>query len=65
MLIIYDNVVYPIEIKKGASPKIDATKNFDVVKKFGMQVGNGGVICMKQDIFPIDKDNNYIPVEYL
>ena len=65
LLIIYDNVVYPIEIKKGASPKIDATKNFDVVKKFGMQVGNGGVICMKQDIFPIDKDNNYIPVEYL
>ena len=33
LLIIYDNVVYPIEIKKGASPKIDATKNFDVVKK--------------------------------
>lgn len=65
LLIIYDNVVYPIEIKKGASPKIDATKNFDVVKKFGMQVGNGGVICMKQDIFPIDKDNNYIPVECL
>ena len=65
LLIIYANVVYPIEIKKGASPKIDATKNFDVVKKFGMQVGNGGVICMKQDIFPIDKDNNYIPVEYL
>ena len=65
LLIIYDNVIYPIEIKKSASPKTDAIKNFDVVKKFGMQVGNGGVICMKQDIFPIDKDNNYIPIEYL
>ena len=65
LLIIYDNVIYPIEIKKSASPKIDAIKNFDVVKKFGVQVGNGGVICMKQDIFPIDKGNNYIPVEYL
>ena len=65
LLIIYDNVIYPIEIKKSASPKLEAIKNFDVVKKFGMQVGNGGVICMKQDIFPIDKDNNYIPVEYL
>ena len=65
LLIIYDNVIYPIEIKKSASPKIDTIKNFDVVKKFGVQVGNGGVICMKQDIFPIDKGNNYIPVEYL
>ena len=30
-----------------------------------MQVENGGVICMKQDVFPIDRNNNYIPVEYL
>ena len=65
LLIIYDNVVYPIEIKKSASPKTDAIKKLDVVKKFGMQVGNGGVICMKQDIFPIDRNNNYIPIEYL
>lgn len=65
LLILYDNVVYPIEIKKSANPKVDAIKNFEVASKFGMQVGNGGVICMKQDIFPIDKNNNYIPVEYL
>ena len=38
---------------------------FEKASKFGIQVGNGGVICMKQDIFPIDKNNNYIPVEYL
>ncbi len=65
LLIIYNNKVYPLEIKKSANPKIDSIKNFDIVNKFGMEIGNGGVICMKKDIFPIDKDNNYIPIEYL
>ena len=65
LLIIYNNTVYPVEIKKSANPKMDSIKNFDIVKKFGMNVGNGGIICMKENIFPIDINNNYIPIEYL
>lgn len=65
LLIIYNNIVYPIEIKKSASPKRDSIKNFEVVNKFGMKVGNGGVICMKEELFPIDKNNNYIPIELI
>ena len=65
LLILRNNIIHPIEIKKSASPKTEAIKNFEVAEKFGMKVGNGGVICMKSDIFPIDKNNNYIPVELL
>lgn len=65
LLILRNNIIYPIEIKKSANPKTEAIKNFEVAEKFGMKVGNGGVICMKSDIFPIDKNNNYIPVELL
>ena len=65
LLIIKNNVVYPIEIKKSANPGTDAIKNFSIVDKFGMSVGNGGVICMKSEIFPIDKNNNYIPIELI
>lgn len=65
LLIIKNNVVYPIEIKKSANPGKDAIKNFSVVKKFGLEIGNGGVICMKSAIFPIDKENNYIPIELI
>ena len=65
LLIIYNNVVYPIEIKKSANPGKEAIKNFYIVKKFGMQVGNGGVICMKDKLFPIDEKNNYIPIELI
>lgn len=65
LLIINNNVIYPIEIKKSANPGKEAIKNFDVVNKFSMQVGNGGVICMKEELFPIDKNNNYIPIEFV
>lgn len=30
-----------------------------------MQVGNGGIICMKEELFPIDENNNYIPIELI
>lgn len=65
LLIIYNNTIYPIEIKKSANPGINALKNFSVTKKFGMQIGEGGVICMKEELFPIDENNNYIPIELI
>lgn len=65
LVITYNNTVYPIEIKKSTNPNNSAIKNFSVVEKFGMDVGNGGVICMAKDLFPIDRNNNIIPIEYL
>lgn len=65
ILITYNNMVYPLEIKKSSNPDKKAIKNFNVVEKFGMDIGNGGVICFKKDLFPIDKDNNFIPIELL
>lgn len=65
LIIVYNNTVYPIEIKKSANPKVDVIKNFKVIEKFGMKIGNGGVICMKDNLFPIDENNNYIPIELI
>lgn len=65
LIIIYNNTVYPIEIKKSANPGTEAIKNFHVIEKFGLEIGNGGVICMKEKLFPIDKNNNYIPIELI
>lgn len=65
LLITYNNTVYPIEIKKSASPGKEAIKHFNITEKFNMNIGNGGVICMKEDLFPIDKKNNYIPIELI
>lgn len=65
LIIIYNNNLYPLEIKKSYNPGKQAVKNFDVTQRFGIDVGNGGVICLTKDIFPIDKDNNLIPMELL
>lgn len=65
LLIFYNNKVYPLEIKKSYNPGKEAIKNFDIVEKFGTQIGNGGVICMAKELFPLDKINNLIPIELL
>lgn len=76
-LIIYTGeTVNPIEIKKGAASK-DAVKNFSVLKPIEIEpseadlftgaahlkttIGMGAVICMPEDLIPIDKKNWYVP----
>ena len=47
------------------NPKSGAIKNFNIVEKFGMNVGTGGVICLANDLFPISENNYLIPIEYI
>lgn len=65
LLIIYNNVIYPIEIKKSSNPSKESIKNFNVIEKFNIKAGTGGVICMKSNLFPIDKNNYFIPIELI
>ena len=74
-LLIYQNgIISPIEIKKSASPGSSAIKNFRVLEPvtreatFGsleslkVEIGNGSVICMANDLLPVDEKNWYVPV---
>ena len=65
LLINYNNVIYPIEIKKSANPGREAIKNFDVANHFETQKGNGIVLCMTKDIIAYDDDNYMVPIEYI
>ena len=73
-LLIYENgTLYPIEIKKSASPGTEAVKHFKVLnpvtepERFGeleqykTEIGNGAVICMASDLLPADKKNWVVP----
>lgn len=65
-LVIEENgTLYPIEIKKSANPKKDAIKNFSVLEKTGMKLGEGNVICLCPHIIPIDRQNIIVPVSYI
>ena len=65
LLIVYNNVVYPVEIKKSANPGREAFKNFEVVKKFNLQVGTGVVLCMINEILALEEDRYFVPIEYI
>ncbi len=73
LLLYQDGTLSPIEIKKSASPKT-ATRNFHVLdpvqepQKFGglgelkVTIGTGNVICMANDLLPLDERNWRVPV---
>ena len=65
LLIIDQNNIYPVEIKKSANPGKDAIKNFDIVNKFEMNSPNGVVICLNKEIHTLDEKNFIVPIEYL
>lgn len=65
LLIIKDQKVYPLEIKKSANPGRDAIKHFSVLRKTQLEIAGGGVICMYDDLIPIDTNYWFIPVKLL
>ncbi|MCQ2977383.1 MAG: ATP-binding protein [archaeon] len=65
LLVIDEDNIYPVEIKMGANPGIDAIKNFKVVTKFEMNSPNGIVLCLTKNIHPLDEKNYLVPIEYI
>ena len=74
-LLLYQNgVLSPIEVKKAASPGKASIKNFDVLRPviqaeaFGglealkAEIGTGSVVCMANDLLPVNEKNWYVPV---
>jgi predicted AAA+ superfamily ATPase len=65
LLIVQDGAVYPLEFKKTASPRRDDVRHFQVLKKLGMPVGPGGLICLAEKSLPLGQDVLSIPVSAL
>lgn len=65
LLIIYEDNIYPVEIKKGANPGKEALKNFNIVEKFEMNSPNGVIICLTKEIHALDEKNYMVPIEYI
>ena len=63
LIIESSNKLYPVEIKKTASPKV--SKVFPLLKKSGKNVDKGAMLCFAQDHFPISKSVNAVPISYL
>lgn len=62
LLIVKDQKIYPIEIKKTASPTKDTLKNFNVLGKFSQKVSNGAVVCLVDTRIPLTSNVDAIPI---
>jgi predicted AAA+ superfamily ATPase len=65
LLILDEDRVHPIEIKKGANPNRSDISSFAVLKRSGLKIGAGGVICLRDEALPLDDDNWIIPVSII
>jgi len=62
-LILFSNdTLFPIEIKKSSNPSKEAIQHFALLNKSGKPIGTGGIICLYNDLVPIDGNNWIIPV---
>ena len=64
LLYVSQGKVFPIEIKKSISP-VKATKNFDVLSKYRLDIQPGLVIDNCDKIRPINEKAYYYPVYML
>ena len=62
LIIDYDNELHPIEIKKSTIPSPSMINNFKILDKSTRKRGNGCLLCMKETLVPIDKENYIIPI---
>jgi hypothetical protein len=62
LLILQDGIIYPLEIKKTASPGIEAVRHFATLEKLGYPVGHGGVVCLVPASLPLTATTSSIPV---
>lgn len=62
LLIVQDDVIHPLEIKKTAAPGPEAVRSFAALADLGRPVGAGGVICLAPVSLPLARGAVSIPV---
>jgi len=53
--------IHPLEIKKSANPDRREVKKFSLLEKTSLETSAGGIICMCEEVIPIDQLNCFIP----
>jgi predicted AAA+ superfamily ATPase len=65
LVIEADGVLYPVEIKKTASPGRDALRGMGALERLGVPVGEGAMICLVSDAIPLNRSVQAVPIGWL
>ena len=61
IIVEQNNFIHPLEIKKSANPDSREIKKFGILDKTPREQGCGGIICMCEEVIPINSKNCFIP----
>lgn len=61
MFVEENGLIHPLEIIKSASPDRREIKKYAVLDNAAIARGKGGIICMCDELIPIDAENCFIP----
>lgn len=57
-----DGQLFPLEIKKTATPDKRIVKTFGVINKAPLKIGTGAVLCMADKLGAFDRENLIVPI---
>ena len=57
--------IHPLEIKKSANPDKREVKKYALLDRAALKRGCGGIVCMCEQVTPIDAQNCFIPCHVL
>lgn len=61
LVILGPNSIYPLEVKKSSDPN-SPDKNFNALSKFGLEVHPGIVLCLCDEVKPLNRSCYLVPV---
>ena len=61
LVVLGPNSIYPLEVKKSSDPN-NADKNFNALSKFGLEVRPGFVLCLCDEVKPLNRSCYLVPV---
>ena len=65
LLIECNGKYHPVEIKRSASPSEKDVKNFGVLDNLKITTGKGAIVCLYNDLLPLNHNVDIVPVSYL
>lgn len=65
LLLTANGKIYPLEIKKTATPGNINIKHLQMINKLDIPLGSAGVLCLREDYIPLSQGINAIPIGYI
>ena len=62
LVIESDGELHPLEIKKSTNPGTEIISKFSVLDKEAVRRGTGAILCLRETLSAIDRNNFIIPI---